>query len=253
MAPMVDSGGRHLGLMLTLRSVDSGVDPGTLPVTITAPVIRASAGLTRIAVLSGDPIFRRGILDVVRVSSLVRIVMDARQVEELGTPGLAKEVDVVLVDAGQYDEAPASMWAAIDAIGEAVPLLFVSSRAEGAAIQEAAWRGHSCLLLTIDHSGPLVRACADVAAGKGFVSPVFLPYVRKGSTEPRSRDLRDRLSERERVVLLGIQVGKPLKTIAAELQVSTKTISTYRRRVLAKLGLRSNAELVLYPSRQKPS
>jgi DNA-binding NarL/FixJ family response regulator len=68
----------------------------------------------------------------------------------------------------------------------------------------------------------------------------------------RSKDLADAkrlwkmLSPREREVATRIAVGSSLKEIAAELELSDKTVSTYRNRILAKLGLRSNADLMRY-------
>jgi hypothetical protein len=54
------------------------------------------------------------------------------------------------------------------------------------------------------------------------------------------------LSRREMGVLLMLGAGRPLKRIADELNLSIKTVSTYRSRVLQKLGLASNAELTRY-------
>jgi DNA-binding NarL/FixJ family response regulator len=56
----------------------------------------------------------------------------------------------------------------------------------------------------------------------------------------------DVLSFRERAVLLGLASGKRIHEIAAELQLHEKTVSTYRRRVLDKLRLKSTADLVRY-------
>ena len=54
------------------------------------------------------------------------------------------------------------------------------------------------------------------------------------------------LSDREFQVLRALAQGETLKAIAARLAVSPKTVTTYRTRILQKLGLRTNAELVRY-------
>lgn len=54
------------------------------------------------------------------------------------------------------------------------------------------------------------------------------------------------LSDREFQVLQGLAVGHTLKAIAARMHVSPKTVTTYRTRILQKLGLRSNADVVRY-------
>ena len=253
LTPLMDSSGRPLGLVLTLRAAESG--SASLPGygTGASPVIHAPARLTRIVVLSRDPFFRRGLLDVVHASTLVRIVAEVQHPEDLGRPELADAADVALIDARQFDEAPPAVWASLERIAGNIPLLFMTAQSDGNAVRQAVERGHSCLVVTTDHVGPLIRACSEVAAGRVFLSPGFLPLTRKGGTPAPPKDLSGLLSHRELSVFRGIQSGKPLKAIAAEMNLSTKTVSTYRRRVLTKLGLRSNADLVLYPSTKKPS
>ncbi len=56
----------------------------------------------------------------------------------------------------------------------------------------------------------------------------------------------ERLSARELEVLRLIAAGKPATAIAAELHLSVKTVSTYRWRLLAKIGLMKNAEVARY-------
>jgi DNA-binding NarL/FixJ family response regulator len=63
--------------------------------------------------------------------------------------------------------------------------------------------------------------------------------------KPRAA-LDEILSDREYAVLCAIAQGKRLAKIAEELSLSAKTISTYRTRVLEKLGVSTNTELVRY-------
>jgi len=66
-------------------------------------------------------------------------------------------------------------------------------------------------------------------------------------TWSENRDLAaPRLSAKEGEVLVGILKGKSLKVIAAEMKVSAKTVSTYKSRIMAKLNVDTNAQLVMY-------
>ena len=60
------------------------------------------------------------------------------------------------------------------------------------------------------------------------------------------RELPPRLSPSERKVLALILRGKSLKVIAVEMKINAKTVSTYKSRIMAKLNVESNAELVMY-------
>ncbi|HRD18436.1 MAG TPA: LuxR C-terminal-related transcriptional regulator, partial [Candidatus Marinimicrobia bacterium] len=57
------------------------------------------------------------------------------------------------------------------------------------------------------------------------------------------------LSDREFQTMLAIASGKTVKEIAAELNLSVKTISTYRTRILRKMHLKNNAEIICYAVR----
>ena len=61
----------------------------------------------------------------------------------------------------------------------------------------------------------------------------------------------ERLSDREHEVLCLLGSGKAPKEIAARLQVSSKTVSTYRTRLLAKLELRTTADLIRFAVEQR--
>lgn len=92
----------------------------------------------------------------------------------------------------------------------------------------------------------LVGAVRKAIAGGRYVSPALAEKM----TEFIGTDVQtlphERLSDREFLVLRLIASGKPVSTIARELNLSEKTVSTYRARLLQKMGLQNNAELVHY-------
>jgi DNA-binding NarL/FixJ family response regulator len=88
----------------------------------------------------------------------------------------------------------------------------------------------------------LLKAVRNVLEGKKY----FSEAIRRGVDNPRSTALHAKLSAQECKVLLAVAAGKRTGKIAAELKLSDKTVSTYKRRVLNKLGLTSTADLVRY-------
>ena len=101
--------------------------------------------------------------------------------------------------------------------------------------------------LTKDRSlDQLVEAIRRVYRGGIYVSPslgeVLATRLGGAALEPAHAAL----SDREFQVLKGLAQGEALKSIAARLSVSPKTVTTYRTRILQKLGLGSNADLVRY-------
>ena len=88
----------------------------------------------------------------------------------------------------------------------------------------------------------LLKAVKTVLEGKKFFSESIL----RGVDHPRSIALHAALSAQECKVLLAVAAGARTGDIAAQLNLSAKTVSTYKRRVLNKLGLMSTSDLVRY-------
>jgi DNA-binding NarL/FixJ family response regulator len=88
----------------------------------------------------------------------------------------------------------------------------------------------------------LLKAVSNVLDGKKY----FSESVRRGIPSPTSVARRADLSARELKVLLSLAAGRRISEVAAELNLSAKTVSTYKRRALNKLGIESTAGLVRY-------
>jgi two-component system invasion response regulator UvrY len=92
----------------------------------------------------------------------------------------------------------------------------------------------------------LVAAVRKVLTGGRYISPSLAEKLAFDVDRDSDRPLHEKLSDREFQVLRRLAMGKTVQEIAAELMLSPKTISTYRARVLEKLELKSNAELIHY-------
>jgi two-component system, NarL family, invasion response regulator UvrY len=108
-------------------------------------------------------------------------------------------------------------------------------------------KGGAAGYLTKDRSlEQLVEAIRRVYRGGVYVSPSLGEALALRLGEAQSDASHGALSDREFQVLVGLAEGQTLKAIAARMTVSPKTVTTYRARILQKLGLRSNADLVRY-------
>jgi two-component system, NarL family, invasion response regulator UvrY len=92
----------------------------------------------------------------------------------------------------------------------------------------------------------LVEAVRLVTRGQRYLTPAVAERLADALDKPVGRLPHEELSDREFQVLCLIGSGRKVKQIAAELCLSYNTISTYRSRVLIKLGLDSDAQLVRY-------
>jgi two-component system, NarL family, invasion response regulator UvrY len=101
--------------------------------------------------------------------------------------------------------------------------------------------------LTKDRSlEQLMDAVRRVYRGGIYVSPSLGETLAARLLGAEREPAHGSLSDREFEVLKGLAEGEALKAIAARMEVSPKTVTTYRSRILQKLGLRGNADLVRY-------
>jgi DNA-binding NarL/FixJ family response regulator len=95
----------------------------------------------------------------------------------------------------------------------------------------------------------LVEAVRKVARGGRYVSPALGEKLAQHLSIRDDRPLHETLSSREYEVMRALASGRTVSQIAEDLKLSVKTVSTYRSRILAKMGMRTNAELMRYAFR----
>ncbi len=97
----------------------------------------------------------------------------------------------------------------------------------------------------------LVIAIRQVAAGSKYVSRGLAESLALRLNETEDRPRHETLSDREFQVLQLMGAGKSVTEIADALSLSVKTVSTYRARMLEKLALKNNAEVIQYAIRHR--
>jgi two-component system invasion response regulator UvrY len=97
----------------------------------------------------------------------------------------------------------------------------------------------------------LVNAIRQVASGQRYVSAQLAQVLAAQIGEDHDKPAHENLSDREYQTLMMIASGKTVSEIARELSLSVKTISEYRSRLLAKMNLKTSAELTHYAIRNQ--
>ena len=126
-----------------------------------------------------------------------------------------------------------------------LPVLILSMHPEEQYAVRAIQSGAAGYLTKQSATGELVTAIRQVACGEKYISPSLaskLAEVIAGG----ERSSLEKLSDREHQVLGLIASGRTLTQVAEALNLSVATVSTYRARLLEKLGLNSTAELIRY-------
>jgi DNA-binding NarL/FixJ family response regulator len=92
----------------------------------------------------------------------------------------------------------------------------------------------------------LTLAIKKIASGGRYVASVFAEKLAFNDIDSDTHTLHEKLSEREFQVMLMLAKGKSVTEISKEIFISGKTVSTYRTRILEKMGMKKNAELTMY-------
>jgi two-component system invasion response regulator UvrY len=130
-----------------------------------------------------------------------------------------------------------------------VPVLVLSAHAEDQYAIRALRAGARGYVTKQSAPEELVLAARKLLGGAPYVSGSLAEHLASMVTRAAERPPHETLSDREMQVFRMLASGKSVKEIGAELAQSDKTISTYRARVLEKMNLRSNAELMRYALR----
>ncbi len=130
--------------------------------------------------------------------------------------------------------------------------VLVLSDLPGAKFEIAAMRaGASGYLQKVSATETIATAIRKTSEGGNFVSQDLIQALVEQLNAPKQKRPEELLSDREFQVLQGLAGGKSSKELAAELHLSSKTVSTYRARICMKLGVKSNAGIVKYALKHK--
>ncbi len=127
-----------------------------------------------------------------------------------------------------------------------LPVLILSMHPEEQYAVRALKAGASGYLTKQSAPELLVTAIRQVASGKKYLSPAVAQQLAEAISDSSDKSPHERITDREYQVLVMIAAGKTLTQIAEGLNLGVATVSTYRARLLEKMGLKSTAELIRY-------
>jgi DNA-binding NarL/FixJ family response regulator len=195
-------------------------------------------------------IFRSGLKRLFLDEPDLRVADEARNGNEALDKVRGRRFDIVVLDINMEGRSGLEVLAAMRAELPRLPVLMLSMYPEQQYALVAIQAGANGYIAKDAEPDELLRAIRRVAAGGQYLSPQAAPGVQMQLTGRDDRPAHQRLTVREHQIMLMIVKGKSLTEIGEEMLISVKTVSTHRTNILAKLGLGSNAELVLYAVRQ---
>ncbi len=127
-----------------------------------------------------------------------------------------------------------------------LPVLILSMHPEEQYAVRALKAGAAGYLTKQSAPEQLVTAIRQVAGGKKYVSAAVAQQLIEALSDDTDKLPHERITDREYQVLVMISTGNTLTQIAENLNLGVATVSTYRARLLEKMGLKSTAEIIRY-------
>ncbi|CAM5422634.1 response regulator [Thauera sp. WB-2] len=205
--------------------------------------------MLRIAIVDDHQIVRAGFREMLADELGFEFPFEAASGEE-ALQGLREhETDVLLLDLSLPGQSGVDVLRAARQRYDKLRILVLSGFPEEryalAMIRNGA-DGYLCKDCTRED---LINAIRTVAQGRRYLSPRTAELLAETLAGGASGAAHDKLSDRELQVFLRLARGESVSDIASVLSLSVKTVSTYRTRLLEKLGVASNAELATYALR----
>lgn len=154
--------------------------------------------------------------------------------------------DVILLDITMPGRNGIEILKQLRADGIKAPVLMLSMHPEEQYAIRALKAGASGFVNKESATEELLSAIHKVLGGRKYISPAVAEKLADGLGENMNKTVHELLSDREMQVLQCLASGKTVSEIAESLHLSVNTISTYRTRILEKLGLNNNAEITRY-------
>jgi two-component system, NarL family, invasion response regulator UvrY len=186
---------------------------------------------------------------------LIQILRDALPEADFGEAETGREAvekvqresrDLVILDISLPDQSGLQVLKQIRAIAPRLPVLILSMHPEEQFAVRAIRAGAAGYVTKRTAPQEIAVAARRVLAGHRYVTASIAERLVVEVGRTSDRPPHERLSDREYEVFRLLALGKTVKETAAELSLTVQTVSTYRARLLEKMGLETNAQLTEY-------
>ncbi|HCY63741.1 MAG TPA: DNA-binding response regulator [Oxalobacteraceae bacterium] len=202
--------------------------------------------MIKVLVADDHKIFRAGVKRLIEESPDIEVAGEAHD----GFDAMAKlrqqEWDVVLLDINMPNKSGLDIVRQMKLEKPKLPILILSMYPEEQYAVRALKAGAAGYLTKDSESEELIAAIRKVVKGGRYATPALLEKLLFELDGERDAPKHHALSEREHQIFEQIIQGKSLTEIAEAMSISVKTVSTYRTRVLEKMNMENNAELIHY-------
>jgi DNA-binding NarL/FixJ family response regulator len=207
--------------------------------------------MIRIFITDDHSLIREGFKKILNEEKDISIIGEAANSRDTMSFVLNNKLDILILDLNLPDKSGLDLLKELKAIKPEIKILILSMHPEDRFAMRVLKSGASGYVTKESAGGELVKAIRKVYNGGKYVSESLAEILAFEVQGNLDKPIHELLSDREFQVLQMIASGKTLAEISGTLSLAVTTVSTYRARILEKLNLHSNAELIHYAITKK--
>jgi two-component system, NarL family, invasion response regulator UvrY len=202
--------------------------------------------LIKILIADDHPIVRQGLRQIIQDEKDMKVVCEAANSGEVLANLKEQDIDVLLLDIAMPGKSGLELLIDLKIHYPNLPILVLSALPEEAYARRVIKMGAMGYIHKESAPDLLVPAIRKAISGQTYISSKLANILVSDLSGKNKGSIHEQLSEREFEVLRLIGSGKSVGEIAEVLNLAVTTISTYRARILEKLKLKNNAEIIQY-------
>ncbi len=202
--------------------------------------------MINIIIADDHTIVRAGLKQIIADNLEMKVSGEAGDGQELLDKVNKNKYDVILLDISMPGRSGLDILKQLKETRPSIPVLILSMHNEEQYAIRTIKAGASGYLTKETAHETLIEAVKKVHNGGKYISSSLAEQLADSITRGKINPSHENLTDREYQILCKLASGMSVSGIASEMFLSVKTISTYRRRILDKLDMKNNAELIHY-------
>lgn len=202
--------------------------------------------MIRVVIADDHQILREGLTQLLRAAGDLQVIAEAADGHQALELVRTRDFDVLLLDMSMPGKSGLELIRQVKSERPRLRILVLSMHEEHQYAVRAIRAGASGYLTKESAAGELVAAIRKVAGGRAFISAEVAERLAQEAMPHSEGPPHTTLSDREFQVFRLLVNGRSVTDIAEALHLSSKTVSTHKARLMEKLGIENNADLVHY-------
>lgn len=202
--------------------------------------------MIKILIADDHVLIREGLRKILKEAPDMSVVSEAQNAREVFERLNENPPDVVVLDISLPGKSGLEVLKDLKQERPDLPVLILSMHPEDRFAVRALKAGAAGYVTKESAAQDLIKAIRKVVQGRKYVSASLAEKLAFDLEASTGKPLHEQLSDREYQVLCMIAAGKAVKEISAELFLSVSTVNTYRARILEKMNMKTDAELIRY-------